>query len=266
LCMPIAFVDSDSFTMDSSFSAFPSCVKNTFVHVVIPGETEQMTRSSSCPPDIFRIISEAKDAKAEEISQGLSVGSALHFAGDCKPCAWRWKTGGCANQLSCRFCHICSDGALKKRRRAKLHDVKETARNELAQRQEEEQALKLADQQKKKHNSLRWSIPVPRAQKETFKLSAVRLEDLFHELKRRNQIAPNRSLASSFSAASTAPSGACENRFATASSASSTASPRSFSPSSNNTAVDPVALQDFVRPWNRDRASRDWSRAQQKVQ
>lgn len=248
---------------------FPSCVKNTFVHVVIPAEVEHMTRSPSCPAGMFRIASEATDAEAEDVSQGLSVGSAMHFAGDCKPCAWRWKTDGCANKLSCRFCHICPDGALKKRRRSKLQDVKEAARVVAAQRLEEEQALKAALQQKQKYNSLRRSIQTPRVQKETFKLSAVSLEDLFHELKRRNHVTPSRSVASSFSTVSTAPGQVCEGRFATASSSSSTASPRSFSPSSNNSVVDLVAAKDFVptkgavRPWNRDRASRDWLRAHQ---
>lgn len=238
---------------------FPTCVKNTFVHVEIPAEIEQMTRSSSCPPDMFGIASEANHAERQEVSQGLSVGSALHFAGDCKPCAWRWKTGGCANKMSCRFCHICPDGALKSRRRAKLQDVKAAARIAAAQRQEEEQALKAAIQQKQKCKSLKKSSQTPH---ETFKLSAVSLEDLFHELKRRNQVVSSRSAASSFSSASTAPSQACDGRFATASSSSSTASTRSFSPSSNSSALDFVAAKDSVRPWNRDRANRDWLRAQ----
>jgi hypothetical protein len=247
--------------MDCSVSMFQSCVKNTFVHVVIPPEAEQMIRSSSCPPGTFEIALDAE----EDVDQTLSVGSAMHFAGDCKPCAWRWKTGGCANKLSCRFCHICPDGALKKRRRAKLQDVKEAARIAAAQKEEQEQALKAAAaQRKQKYNSYNKRS---NGQKDAFKLSAVSLEDLFHELKRRNDVTSNRSAALSWSSVSTALSQPRENRFASASSSLSTASPRSLSPSSNSSAFDPLAASKGpMRPWNRDRASRDLLRAKQREQ
>jgi hypothetical protein len=238
---------------------FQSCVKNTFIHVAIPPEAEQMIRSSSCPPGTFGIASDAE----EDVSQSLSVGSATHFAGDCKPCAWRWKTGGCANKLSCRFCHICPDGALKKRRRAKLQDVKEAARSAAAQKEAQEQALKAAAAQRKQKYS---SFKKSNAQKEAFKLSAVSLEDLFHELKRRNDVTSTRSAALSWSSVSTALSQPRENRFASASSSLSTASPRSLSPSSNGSAFDPLAAKEPMRPWNRDRASRDLLRAKQREQ
>jgi len=215
-------------------------------------------RSSSCPPGAFRKSSNTE----EDVGQTLSVGSAMHFAGDCKPCAWRWKTGGCANKLSCRFCHICADGALKKRRRAKLQDVKAAARVAAAQKEEEEQALKAAAAQRKKYSSFK----KPNGQKEAFKLSAVSLEDLFHELKRRNDVVSSRSSALSWSCASTTMSLPRENRFASASSSLSTASPRSLSPSSNSSACDPLAAKEPVRPWHRDRASRDKLRAQLREQ
>ena len=203
-------------------------------------------RSSSCPPGAFGTASSTE----EDVSQVLSVGSAKHFSGDCKPCAWRWKTGGCANKLSCRFCHICADGALKKRRRAKLQDVKEAARIAAAQKEEEEQALKAAAaQRKQKYNSFRRS----NGQKEAFKLSAVSLEDLFHELKRRNEVASSRSTALSWSSTPTALSLPREGHCA--SSSLSTASPRSLSPSSNGSAFDTMVAKEPMRPWHRDRAS-----------
>jgi len=242
--------------MNCSVSMVQRCVKNTFVHLVIPPETEQMTRSLSCPPGTFGIASDPE----EDVDQTLSVGSAMHFAGDCKPCAWRWKTGGCANKLSCRFCHICPDGALKKRRRAKLQDVKEAARTVAAQKEEQEQALKAAAaQRKQKYNSFKKSI----GQKDAFTLSAVSLEDLFHELKRRNDVTSSRSAALSWSSVSTALSLPHENQFASASSSLSTVSPRSLSPSSNSSVFDPLAAKEAMRPWNRDRASRDRLRAKQ---
>jgi len=133
--------------------------------------------------------------------------------------------------------------------------VKEAARTAAAEKEEQEQALKAAAaQRKQKYSSFRRS----NGQKEAFKLSAVSLEDLFHELKRRND---SRSTALSCSSASTALSLPHENRLASASSSLSTASPRSLSPSSNGSAFDPLVAKEAMRPWHRDRASRDILRA-----
>jgi hypothetical protein len=50
----------------------------------------------------------------------FSSGAAGHFAGTCKPCAWNWKDAGCSKGAGCDFCHLCDEGAVKKRRRQKL--------------------------------------------------------------------------------------------------------------------------------------------------
>jgi len=39
----------------------------------------------------------------------ISVGSALHVSGQCKPCSWFWRPHGCVNGAACRYCHLCSD-------------------------------------------------------------------------------------------------------------------------------------------------------------
>jgi len=44
-----------------------------------------------------------------------SFGSALHGAGNCKPCAFL-HTKGCENGVSCQFCHLCDAGEKKRRR------------------------------------------------------------------------------------------------------------------------------------------------------
>jgi len=49
-----------------------------------------------------------------------SAGSALHFAGGCRPCAWFWKDVGCQNALTCTYCHLCDEGALKAKKKSKL--------------------------------------------------------------------------------------------------------------------------------------------------
>jgi len=48
-----------------------------------------------------------------------SHGSAAHAAGTCKPCAWFWKPSGCQNAATCTYCHICSEGELKARKKSK---------------------------------------------------------------------------------------------------------------------------------------------------
>lgn len=48
----------------------------------------------------------------------LSMGSAIHGTGHCKPCAWFWKPQGCTNGSECCHCHLCPDGEIKARKKA----------------------------------------------------------------------------------------------------------------------------------------------------
>lgn len=50
----------------------------------------------------------------------MNPGSMMHGAGVCSPCAWYWKPKTCLNGMDCQFCHLCPDGELKSRRKAKL--------------------------------------------------------------------------------------------------------------------------------------------------
>lgn len=52
------------------------------------------------------------------------VGSSLHGTGRCSPCAWYWKDRGCQNDFGCTYCHICPDGELKNRKKAKVHAIR----------------------------------------------------------------------------------------------------------------------------------------------
>ena len=53
-----------------------------------------------------------------------SQGSALHSMGQCKPCAWFWKSRGCSNAAFCDYCHLCPPGALKERKKAKIAAIR----------------------------------------------------------------------------------------------------------------------------------------------
>mmetsp|Transcript_52258 Transcript_52258/g.122030 ORF Transcript_52258/g.122030 Transcript_52258/m.122030 type:complete len:256 (+) Transcript_52258:110-877(+) len=53
-----------------------------------------------------------------ELPDGIpSVGSVYHYRNECKPCAWFWKSAGCANGSSCRHCHLCPEGELMRQRK-----------------------------------------------------------------------------------------------------------------------------------------------------
>lgn len=47
-----------------------------------------------------------------------SIGSAEHFNGRCKPCAF-FRSKGCETGVNCRFCHICDSGERQRRRKAR---------------------------------------------------------------------------------------------------------------------------------------------------
>lgn len=55
-----------------------------------------------------------------EPSLDMPLGSAEHATGACRPCAWFWKQGGCRTGRFCTHCHLCPEGELKARRKAKV--------------------------------------------------------------------------------------------------------------------------------------------------
>jgi len=67
-----------------------------------------------------------------------SLGSARHFAKECRPCAWFHRPGGCQNGAECRHCHLCPDGELKVRRDTKAASMRAT-RKENPQQQQDQQ-------------------------------------------------------------------------------------------------------------------------------
>ena len=68
---------------------------------------------------------------AAGMSSAVSAGSGMHGTGDCRPCAWFWKEGGCQNGEACRRCHLCSEGELLRRWRKRHIDRLSMRRREL---------------------------------------------------------------------------------------------------------------------------------------
>lgn len=58
---------------------------------------------------------------ADIMHQALpSIGSQAHGRGNCRPCAWFFKSEGCANGKDCRHCHACPAGEIQRRRKLKV--------------------------------------------------------------------------------------------------------------------------------------------------
>lgn len=64
------------------------------------------------------------DKVSEEPTLLPSLGSADHNSGNCNPCAWHWKTGGCRTGASCTHCHLCPEGTRKAMKKAKVAAIK----------------------------------------------------------------------------------------------------------------------------------------------
>jgi len=56
----------------------------------------------------------------EDAMPSESKGSRLHGTGGCRPCAWFWHAKGCQNGADCEYCHLCSKGELKLKKKLKI--------------------------------------------------------------------------------------------------------------------------------------------------
>jgi len=63
---------------------------------------------------------QSEDSPSEARKPTPSAGSAFHFTGECRPCAWFWNPRGCQNGRECRHCHLCPEGEIKRRRKLKV--------------------------------------------------------------------------------------------------------------------------------------------------
>jgi hypothetical protein len=96
----------------STYSEFPSAEPAV---VDLGSEMPMSLPLGSVAPDLS---CDALEFQGSLYSELPSVGSAAHFQGWCKPCAFAYE--GCVNGKACEFCHVCPPGELKARKRAKL--------------------------------------------------------------------------------------------------------------------------------------------------
>ena len=95
-------------------------------YLQLPPARADYMRQASVQPD-----GAVSHASASELTSGsrqlVSAGSTRHHDGWCKPCAFVDK-GKCADGISCDFCHLCTPGEKKRRRREKIKKAKEVWR------------------------------------------------------------------------------------------------------------------------------------------
>jgi hypothetical protein len=61
-----------------------------------------------------------------------TLGSAGHFVGECRPCAFFWKVEGCGKGVECRYCHLCDRKEKKRRQKDRKNMLKALAMAESA--------------------------------------------------------------------------------------------------------------------------------------
>merc|ERR1719221_2020889 len=103
------------------FGASPLAVpvKNTFIHINIPGSQPSMVAPvadwHSSPTVVLQGSFHTKYPTME----------IAHQRGECKPCAYHvYKPDGCRQGDDCPFCHLCTRGEIKRRKREKARILK----------------------------------------------------------------------------------------------------------------------------------------------
>eukprot|EP00435_Cladocopium_sp_Y103_P025811 s1152_g6.t1 len=120
-----------SATWSRQESANISCL--TFHDTLVNAASTKSDNSDPIPTDFADLAIPETGSSASELGTGQwSVGSALHSMGECKPCAWFWRPGGCTRGESCQHCHLCPRGALQKKKRQNRQMLKALRRSTVA--------------------------------------------------------------------------------------------------------------------------------------
>uniref|UniRef100_A0A7S0ZNS3 C3H1-type domain-containing protein n=1 Tax=Noctiluca scintillans TaxID=2966 RepID=A0A7S0ZNS3_NOCSC len=87
-------------------------------------------RMEPIPQDRLLVVRDGQESISDEPDDAViptkcppgvpSRGSTWHGSGKCRPCAWFWKSKGCTGDQDCQYCHLCPEGELKARKKAKV--------------------------------------------------------------------------------------------------------------------------------------------------
>jgi len=95
-----------------------------------PVLTSAAAAASTAPAPVALCLADALSPKVGT-PECPTVGSAGHFQGTCKPCAF-FHTKGCGNGINCPFCHLCDSNERKKR----VQEKRQAQREERQRRRE----------------------------------------------------------------------------------------------------------------------------------
>jgi len=83
-------------------------------------ESEEDIREDEIPEERERVSAKAPsrthNVGPADDPQNISIGSAGHYEGMCRPCAWFIKAG-CFKGKDCGYCHLCGEGVCQQRRK-----------------------------------------------------------------------------------------------------------------------------------------------------
>lgn len=98
-------------------------MENAISPVVQHMDSFDQDTSSDLETQVFRSLEEL--ALDHELQDIYAEKLASHNNGACKPCSYYgYKNNHCRNELDCEFCHFCAKGEAKKRKKAKIAELK----------------------------------------------------------------------------------------------------------------------------------------------
>lgn len=117
---PAAFEPRSLVSLDPILSASFNMVEDSEAPRYIVDRSSTATTATSVASEDETEVCIASGGLAN-----ISVGSALHDSGLCKPCSWFWKPEGCHNGRECQHCHVCPKNEVKTRKKLKAKSCKE---------------------------------------------------------------------------------------------------------------------------------------------
>jgi len=112
-------------------SSFKASVKNTFIHVDEDGLSDS-DDAASCQVQKAKSMPVTRKSTLLPMSSQSAPDLIAHEAGECKPCAFYWKPGSCRNGEECYHCHLCPEGEIRRRKKAKVDALKSAKREKAA--------------------------------------------------------------------------------------------------------------------------------------
>jgi len=111
-CNMLALAEDAAFP-PSEFFQRAGCEQRALAHQTLPQRFEGARRG------LDNVDVQERLTTGSSVAPGVSMGSAYHSVGDCKPCAWFWKPTSCNKGHMCEYCHSCEQWAFERRNKEK---------------------------------------------------------------------------------------------------------------------------------------------------